>query len=130
MAYYAYSAIDPSLGEGPLFIRAGVDPANVERALAAIDDEISALGRDGPTAAELAQSQQYTDRIDSAHASKPTPGIASFLATSEQFGLGLDYDRRLPEHLRAVTLDEVAAAARELLDPERAAVAIAGPAAD
>ena len=66
MAYYAYSAIDPSLGEGPLFIRAGVDPANVERALAAIDHEIRTLGRDGPTAAELAQSQQYTDRIDSA----------------------------------------------------------------
>jgi zinc protease len=129
MAYYAYSAIDPSRGEGPLFIRAGVDPANVERALAAIDHEIRTLGREGPTAAELAQSQQYM--IGSIPRSLETnAGIASFLATSEQFGLGLDYDRRLPEHLRAVTLDEVAEAARELLDPDKAAVAIAGPAAD
>ena len=79
MAYYAYSAIDPSLGEGPLVIRAGVDPANVERALAAIDHEVRALGRDGPTAAELAQSQQYTDRIDSAQL-ETNAGIASFLA--------------------------------------------------
>jgi len=127
MAYYAYSAIDPSIGEGPLFVRAGVDPANVERAVAAIDHEIRTLGRDGPTAAELTQSQQYL--IGSIPRSLETnAGIASFLATSEQFGLGLDYDRRLPEHLRAVTLDEITAAARELLDPDRAAVAIAGPA--
>jgi zinc protease len=32
MAYYAYSAFDPSVGPGPLVIRAGVDPANVARA--------------------------------------------------------------------------------------------------
>lgn len=127
MAYYAYSAIDPSVGEGPLFVRAGVDPANVGRAVAAIDHEILTLGRDGPTPAELAQSQQYL--IGSIPRTLETnAGIASFLATSEQFGLGLDYDRRLPEHLRAVTGDEVAAAAHELLDPRRAAVAIAGPA--
>ena len=32
MAYYAFSSFDPSVGDGPLVIRAGVDPANVERA--------------------------------------------------------------------------------------------------
>ena len=53
MAYYAFSAFDPSLGPGPLVIRAGVDPANVERAIAAIDAEVGALGRDGPTEREL-----------------------------------------------------------------------------
>jgi zinc protease len=127
MAYYAYSAIDPSVGEGPLFVRAGVDPADVGRAVAAIDHEVLTLGRDGPTAAELAQSQQYL--IGSIPRTLETnAGIASFLATSEQFGLGLDYDCRLPEHLRAVTRDDVAAAAHEVLDPRRAAVAIAGPA--
>ena len=48
MAYYAFSAFDPSLGAGPLIIRAGVDPANVERAIAAIDHEVGTLGSDGP----------------------------------------------------------------------------------
>ena len=42
MAYYAFSSFDPSLGPGPLVIRAGVDPANVERAIAAIDAEVGA----------------------------------------------------------------------------------------
>ena len=126
MAYYAYSAIDPSVGEGPLLIRAGVDPGNVARAVAAIDYEVGSLGAQGVTADEVAQSKQYL--IGSIPRMLETnAGIAAFLQTVEQFNLGLDYDRRLPEHLRAVTIEEVNAAAAELLHPERAAVAIAGP---
>jgi zinc protease len=126
MAYYAFSSLDPSVGVGPLIVRAGVDPANVARALEAIDHEVGAMGTDGPTAAELAQTQQYL--IGSIPRTLETnAGIASFLQSEEQFGLGLDYDRRLADDIRAVTLDEVRAAAAELLHPERAAVAVAGP---
>jgi zinc protease len=126
MAYYAYSAIDPSVGEGPLLIRAGVDPANVPRALAAIDQEVEAMSVDGPTAEELAQSQQYL--IGSIPRTFETnAGIAGFLQSVEQFGLGLDYDQQLPKHLRAVTLDQVREAAAKVLDASRASIAIAGP---
>jgi zinc protease len=126
MAYYAYSAVDPSVGEGPLLIRAGVDPDNVERAVEAIDFEVRSLGEQGPTSDELQQSQQYL--IGSIPRMLETnAGIASFLQSVEQFGLGLDYDQVLPTRLRAVTLDEVRAAAAEVLHPDRAAVAIAGP---
>lgn len=126
MAYYAYSAIDPSVGEGPLLIRAGVDPDNVARALAAIDHEVGTLGKEGPLPEELSQSKEYL--IGSIPRMLETnAGIASFLQTVEQFGLGLDYDQQMPGHLEAVTLEEVRAAATELLQPERAAVAIAGP---
>jgi predicted Zn-dependent peptidase len=55
--------------------------------------------------------------------------IATFLQTAEFFGLGLDYDRKLPALLRAVTMDDVKAAAGGVLRPERAAVAVATPAA-
>jgi zinc protease len=126
MAYYAYSAIDPSVGEGPLLIRAGVDPDNVTRALAAIDHEVGTLGKDGPLPEELSQSKEYL--IGSIPRMLETnAGIASFLQTVEQFGLGLDYDQKLPGRLQAVTLEEVRAAATELLHPERAAVSVAGP---
>ena len=126
MAYYAFSALDPSVGPGPLLIRAGVDPANVERAIAAIDHEVRTLAAEGPTAQELAESQQYL--IGSLPRTLETnSGIAAFLQNDEQFGLGLDYDQRLPHHLRAVTLDEVHAAAAEVLHPDRAVVAVAGP---
>jgi zinc protease len=126
MAYYAYSSFDPSLGPGPLVIRAGVDPANVSRALDAIDAEVGALGRDGATEREFAETRQFL--IGSIpRMLENNPGIAVFLQTVEFFGLGLDYDRRLPDLLRAVTIAEVNAAAAAVLDPARACAAVAGP---
>jgi len=126
MAYYAFSSFDPSLGPGPLVVRAGVDPANVDRALAAIDHEVGALGREGATEQELSETRRFLvgsiPRMLENNAS-----IATFLQTIEFFGLGLDYDRRLPSLLEAVTLDEVNRAAASVLVPSRACLAIAGP---
>jgi len=53
--------------------------------------------------------------------------IASFLLSAETFGLGVDYDRRLPELIGAVTKEAADGAARRLLDPSRATIAVAGP---
>ncbi len=129
MAYYTYSAFDPAMGEGPLIVRAGVDPTNVERALEAIDQEVRQLGAEGPTDAEMSETLEYL--IGSIPRMLETNySIASFLQTSEQFDLGLDHDRRLPSLLKAVTFEEVRAAAAQVLVPERAAVAIAGPPSD
>ena len=126
MAYYAFSACDPNVGEGPLLVRAGVDPANVERAVDAIDAEVRALGKDGPTPREVGESRDYL--IGSIPRMLETnESIAAFLQNAEHFGLGLDYDRQLPGLLAAVTLEEIAAAAAEVLRPEVACVAIAGP---
>ena len=126
MAYYAFSSFDPSLGPGPLVIRAGVDPVNVARAVAAIDAEVGELGRNGATGRELLETRQFL--IGSIPRMLETnQSIATFLQTAEFFGLGLDYDRRLPALLQAVTLADVNAAAGSVLDPARASVATAGP---
>jgi zinc protease len=125
MAYYAFSGIEPTVGEGPLIIRAGVDPVNVERAIKAIDHEVAQLATEGPTSVELEESRQSL--IGSvARMLETNQSIAVFLQNAEQFGLGLDYDRQLQGHLESVTMDEVRAAAAETLDPGRASVAIAG----
>ena len=127
MAYYAYSTFDPALVEAPLLVRAGVDPANVERTLAAIDHEVRALGSEGPTPRELEESRAYL--IGSIPRMLETnQSIAAFLQMCEDYGLGLDFDQRLPRLLDAITLEQVRAAAAEVLDPDRAAVAVAGPA--
>jgi zinc protease len=126
MAYYVFSALDANMIPGPLMIRAGVSPANVDRAVASIDEELGKLAAEGPTENEVVESKQYL--IGSMPRTLETnAAIATFLQTSEFFGLGLDYDVRFPERLAAVTLDEVNAAARRLLDPARATVVIAGP---
>jgi zinc protease len=126
MAYYVFSALDADLIEGPLMIRAGVSRTNVDRAIASIDVELRGVAGGGITEKELNDSRQYligsTPRV-----LETNSGIAAFLQTASFFDLGLDYDRRFPDLLRAVTLDDVHAAARAALDPDRAAVVIAGP---
>ena len=126
MAYYVFSSFDANVVEGPLIVRAGVNPSNVDRAIAAIDDEIRRMAEQGVTPEELADCQQYL--IGSIPRLLETNGaIATFLHTAEFFGLGLDHDVRLPALLNAVTLEDVAAAARRTLDVGRASIVIAGP---
>ncbi len=126
MAYYVFSSLDANVIEGPLAIRAGVSASNVDRAVASIDEEVARLVREGVTTKELNESRQYL--IGSMpRALETNAGIATFLQTVEFFGLGLDYDVRLPDLLHAVTVDDVQAAARRVLDPDRATIVIAGP---
>ena len=126
MAYYAFCGFEASAVAGPLVVRAGVNGANVDRAVASIDEELTRMASDGVTRDELADSKRYL--IGSIPRTLETnAGIAAFLQSVEQFGLGLDHDRRLPDAIDAVTKDEVDAAARRILAPERAAVVIAGP---
>jgi len=126
MAYYVLSSLDANVAPGPLAIRAGVAASNVERAITAIDHEVQALASDGPTEKELLESKQYlTGSLP--RTLETNANIAAFLQGVEFFGLGLDYDVRLPGLLASVSRDQVHAAARRLLDPARAAVVVAGP---
>ena len=126
MAYYVFSSFDANVVEGPLLVRAGVNPVNVDRAIASIDEEIVRIAADGLDVAELADCKQYLigsiPRLLETNAA-----IAIFLQTAEFFGLGLDHDVRLPALLDAVTLEDVKLAAQRTLDIRRACVVVAGP---
>ena len=111
MAYYVSSSFDANVAEGPLTIRAGVSPANVDRAIASIDEEVERLLEDGLTAKELDESRRYLIGA-MPRALETNAAIANFLQTAEFFGLGLDHDVCLPDLLRSVTLDSAHAAAR------------------
>ena len=101
----------------------------VDRAVDSIDAEVARLVNERLTRQELDESRQYL--VGSIpRALETNAAIANFLQTEEFFGLGLDYDVRLPGLLGAVTLDDANAAARRLLDPDRATLVIAGPYAD
>ena len=126
MAYYVFSSFDANVVEGPLVVRAGVNPSNVDRAIASIDEEMRRMATEGMTAAELADCKQYL--IGSIPRLLETNGaIATFLHTAEFFGLGLDHDLRLPSLLDRVTLEDVNAAAKQALDVNRATLVVAGP---
>jgi zinc protease len=125
MAYYVSSNLEAQVIAGPLFIRAGVSPEHVDRAIASIDAELTALRQTGITPRELFESRNFL--IGSMPRTLETnAGIANFLQRVEVFGLGLDFDVRIGALLEAVTLDEVNAAAG-FLDPDQATVVVAGP---
>jgi zinc protease len=125
MAYYVFSALEPDIGRGPLVIRAGVNPANVDRTIAAIDDEVRRMAADGLTERELEASKRFL--ISSMPRNLETnAGIAWFLQTCEHFGLGLDHDVRLPGLFNGVTLEQTHEVARRFLEPGRATITVAG----
>jgi len=126
MAYYAYSQLDANVMEGPLLIRAGVSAANIDRAVASIDEEVRKLVTEGLTQKELDDSRRFLIYA-MPRALETNAGIANYLQTAEFFGLGLDYDVRVPDLLRSVTLDQANAVAKKYLSVDRACVVIAGP---
>jgi len=126
MAYYVYSSLDANVMEGPLLIRAGVSAANIDRAVASIDEEVDKLASRGLSQKELDDSRRFLVYA-MPRALETNAGIANFLQTAEFFGLGLDYDVRVPELLGAVTLDQSNAVAKKFLAVDRATVVIAGP---
>ena len=76
-------------------IRAGVAPANVDRTIASIDEEVR-THRAGTASrqSELADVEAVPDWLDAAEPRDQRRASPSFLHTAEFFGLGLDYDLR------------------------------------
>jgi zinc protease len=126
LAYYAYSGLQAGLGRGPWSVRAGVNPVNVEQAIESILAEITRL-RDEPVSdQELGDGQDYLTgslplRLET------NEGIAGTLLDMDLYQLGDDYIIRFPDLMRAVTREQIQAAAQEYLDPEHYALAIVGP---
>ncbi|MGH2368407.1 MAG: M16 family metallopeptidase [Chloroflexota bacterium] len=128
LAYSVYSELDANLGPGPWAVRAGVNPANVDAALAGIRDELHRLRDGGVTADELLRGQRYSTGTLVLQL-ETNDGVAGVIQDIELFDLGLDYVERYPQLITALTLEDVnAAAARHLPAFEDTVRVIAGPA--
>lgn len=126
LAYYAYSSLSGGLGPGPWYVSAGVDPANVEKTIALIFEEIKRFTSEPVTAEELADSQaNYIGRLPLSLESNN--GVAAAILNLERYELGLDYYWRYPELVSAVTPAQILETAREYLYSDRLAVSVAGP---
>jgi len=126
LAYYASSSLNAGIGPGSWAVSAGVNPANVQKARDLICGEIARFVEKGVTPEELADSQSnFIGRLPLSLESNS--GVANALLNMERYDLGLDYFRRYPDMVRAVTPEQVLTAVRKYLDPERLAIAIAGP---
>ena len=126
LAYHASSYAVPGLTRQPWSIRAGINPANVDRAIEASLKEARQLAETPPDAEELRLSKQALigslplrlERND---------GIANMLLTLERYGLGLDYLGAYPGLIEAVTADDVRDATAAVMADPAYTLVTAGP---
>ena len=126
LAYYAHSSLSAGYGPGPWSVSAGVAPANIEQAVALIRQEIARFVSEPVTDEELADSQaHFVGRLPLSL--ETNSGVAGALINLVRYDLGLDYYLRYTDLVRAVTVEDVLAAASSYLDPDRLGIAVAGP---
>ena len=126
LAYYVFSTLTGTAAQGPWTVRMGVNPDNVERAIAVTLAELKKI-RDGAIADDdLALARDKL--VGELEVGRESPnGVAAMVLEAELFHLGEDHLERYPRELRAVTTGDVVAIASELLPVDRYALGIAGP---
>lgn len=126
LAYYAYSSLSAGLGPGSWEVSAGVNPQNVGKASDLIVDELKRFVQEGVTGDELADTQaNFIGRLPLSLESNG--GVANAMLNIERHQLGLDYYHRYRDLVNEVTAEDVLAAARKFIDPDKLVLAVAGP---
>jgi zinc protease len=98
----------------------------VERASGLIVDELKRFVQEGITEEELADSKaNYIGRLPLSLESNG--GVAGALLNIERHDLGLDYYLRYADLVNEITREDVLNTARKFINPERLAIAVAGP---
>ncbi|MBC8119526.1 MAG: insulinase family protein, partial [Burkholderiaceae bacterium] len=102
-------------------------PQNVAKAESALRDEIARARRDGFTARELDDAKKGTLQ-DRANNRAQDAVLASAWAANLDLGRTFAFSKQFEDRLRAVTLEQLNAAFRKYIDPERMTFVIAGDA--
>lgn len=126
LAYYAYSGIEGGFGPGPWSVSAGVNPANVQKAIDGITHELRRIISEPVSDEDLSDNQSYFVghlplQLES------NEGIASSILHMEMYQLGLDNLLNFRDQINALTKDDLLAAAQKYLNPDALVVAVAGP---
>ena len=126
LAYYAYSSLSAGIGPGSWEVNAGVNPQNVKKASGLIVDELKRFVQEGVTADELADTKaNFIGRLPLSLESNG--GVANALLNIERHNLGLDYYQRYEGLVNEVRREDVLNTVRKFIDPDKLAIAVAGP---
>ncbi|HZU86154.1 MAG TPA: pitrilysin family protein [Anaerolineaceae bacterium] len=126
LAYDASTSLSAWIAGGSWEVGAGVNPANLQRAIDLILSELARFVREPVSWEELQDSQSnFIGRLPLSMESNM--GVANALLNIERFGLGLDYYRLYPGLVAAVTPEIILATAQRYLDLEKLAIISSGP---
>ncbi len=126
LAYYSYSQISGGPGPGAWRVTAGVDPANVERAIRSIQVEIERMINTPVDPEELDENQSNLTGILPLQL-ETNEGVATTLYNIERYNLGLDYLHRYPDIINSLNAARLQTVMARYWSPEAFALAVAGP---
>lgn len=126
LAYYAGSGIEGGHGPGAWSVSAGVNPANVKKAIESIVGEIRKMVTEVVTDEDIADNKSYFVghlplQLES------NEGIASSILNMETYQLGLDNLLTFRDSINALTKDDLLKAIQRYWNPDAFVVAVAGP---
>ncbi len=126
LAYHASTSLNAWIGAGTWEVSAGVNPANLQRAIDLIRRELERYVKRSVYKRELKDSQaNFIGRLPLSLESNN--GVANALLNLERFQLGLDYYMRYPQAVLEVTPEQILAVSQKYIDPERLIITSAGP---
>ena len=126
LAYHASTSLNGWITAGTWEVSAGVNPANLTRAIDLILGELRRFISEPVTSDELHDSQaNYTGRLPLSLESNA--GVANAVLSLERFQLGLDYYQRYAGLVESVTPAQILEVARCYLNPDTFAIVSAGP---
>lgn len=125
LAYYAGSSLNSWREGGSWEFRAGVNPANAEKAIDLIKKEISRFVHQAVSEEELSDSKSHlSGRL--ALSLETNAGLVNAILTMEHFKLGFDYYRNYARLLNEISAKQILESSRRFLDANRLAVVSAG----
>jgi zinc protease len=126
LAYHASTSLNSGLESGSWEVNAGVNPANLDRAINLILGELGRFVKEPVTSEELDDSKaNYIGRMPLSLESNA--GMANALSRLERFRLGLDYYQRFPGLVARVNSNDILETARRYIDPTKQVIVSSGP---
>jgi zinc protease len=126
LAYSASTSLSAFIDAGVWEVSAGVSPANLQRAIDLILQELQRFIQEPVSAEELQDSQaNFIGQLPLSLESNS--GVVNALLKIERFQLGLDYYQRYPDLVKSVTPEMVLEAARRYWHLDRLAIVSSGP---
>ena len=126
LAYHVSSDLQATVGPSPWAIRAGVNPANVDKAVEAALEEIQRWMVEPAKEDELSDGKSFlTGSLPIAL--ETNDGVARTLLDIEFYQLGLDYLKRYPELIESISRDDIQAAVVKWIHPNHLVTVVAGP---
>lgn len=129
LTYYINSATDMSTDTGFLFVAAGVEHANLNKAVDLILREMQKLKSKKVSAKELSKAKEYL-KGKTLMSLESTSAVTSFFGEQELFRGKVESPEKIFEKIDQVTADDVQKIAQEILVNKNLNLAIVGPHAE